>query len=55
MEYSDIRAELVDAILDLEATMAKYAIFTLDDEMVQRWEKARNEYLSLLTWLKENR
>lgn len=55
MEYSDIRAELVNAILDLEATMAKYAIFTLDDEMVERWEKARNEYLSLLTWLRENR
>ncbi len=55
MEYSDIRAELVNAILDLEATMAKYAIFTLDDEMVGRWESARNEYLSLLTWLRENR
>ena len=55
MEYSDVRAELINAILDLEASMAKYAIFTLDDEMVDRWEKARNEYLSLLTWIRNNR
>ena len=55
MDNTEVRQHVLQAILALEASMAKYAIYTLDEEFVERWEIARNEYLSLLTWLRENR
>ena len=55
MDKAEFRKRVLQAILALEASMAQYAIYTLDDEFVERWEIARNEYLSLLTWLKETR
>ena len=55
MDNTEVRQRVLQAILALEASMAQYAIYSLDDEFVERWEVARNEYLSLLTWLKETR
>ncbi len=43
--------EIIDAILALEGSMAKYSAIARTDEFVERWQSARNEYLSLLTWL----
>ena len=46
--------DLCDAILYLEGEMAKYAAVTTDESFIDRWEKLRNEYLSLLTYLDKN-
>ncbi len=46
--------DLCDAIIQLEGEMAKYAAVSDNQEFINRWETARNEYLSLLTWLENN-
>ena len=55
MNQSDAKKKLIDAILGLEGALAIYAILTNDQELVDRWSLARNEYMSLLTWLENER
>lgn len=55
MDIDTALTHVIDSILELEASLAKYAILTNNQELVDRWSSARNEYLSLLTWLENNR
>ena len=55
MDIDTAYTHVIDSILELEASLAKYAILTNDQRIVDRWSSARNEYLSLLTWLQNER
>ena len=52
MTEEQLRLEIIVAILELESAMSRYALFTQDNGFIDRWSISRNEYLSLLTWMR---